>query len=30
MISTGKLADTRVKIWDEEDADSVHNEFYYG
>lgn len=30
MVPTGKLSDTRVKIWDEEEAEKVHNEFYYG
>lgn len=30
MKATGKLADTRVKIWDEADTDDIHNEFYYG
>lgn len=30
MTATGKLADTRVKVWDDEEADDIHNEFYYG
>ncbi|MFB6145100.1 MAG: tRNA-intron lyase [Candidatus Nanohaloarchaea archaeon] len=27
---TGKLADSRVKIWNDEDADKIHSELYYG
>jgi len=30
MKATGKLADTTVKVWDDEEADGIHNEFYYG
>lgn len=29
MIS-GKLSDTRVKVWDDEDAEKIHSEKYYG
>ncbi|MFB6199531.1 MAG: tRNA-intron lyase [Candidatus Nanohaloarchaea archaeon] len=30
MTATGKLSDTKVKVWDEEDAEEIHREFYYG
>lgn len=30
MTATGKIADTRVKVWDEEEAEELHGEFYYG
>ncbi|MFB6292457.1 MAG: tRNA-intron lyase [Candidatus Nanohaloarchaea archaeon] len=30
MSYTGKLTESRVKIWDEEDAEEVHGEKYYG
>lgn len=30
MIATGKISDTKVKVWDDEEAEEVHSEFYYG
>jgi len=30
MTNVGKLADAKLKVWDEEDADELHSEFYYG
>ncbi|MBC5793115.1 MAG: tRNA-intron lyase [Nanohaloarchaea archaeon] len=30
MTAEGKLSDAKVKVWDEEDAETVHSEFYYG
>lgn len=30
MTATGKLVDTRVKIWDEEESNKIHDKFYYG
>lgn len=30
MTATGKISDTKVKVWDDEEAEEVHSEFYYG
>lgn len=30
MTATGKISDTKVKVWDDEEAQEVHSEFYYG
>lgn len=30
MTATGKLADAKVKVWDDEEAEKVHSELYYG
>ena len=30
MTATGKVSDTKVKVWDEEEAEELHSEFYYG
>ncbi len=30
MSYTGKLSESRVKVWDEEEAEEVHGEKYYG
>lgn len=30
MVATGKIANTKVKVWDDEEAEEVHSEFYYG
>lgn len=30
MTSEGKISDTKVKVWDEEEAEELHSEFYYG
>lgn len=30
MTAEGKISDTKVKVWDEEEAEELHSEFYYG
>ncbi|MFB6207785.1 MAG: tRNA-intron lyase, partial [Candidatus Nanohaloarchaea archaeon] len=30
MTATGKLAESRVNVWDEEEAEDIHSEKYYG
>lgn len=30
MTATGKISNTRVKIWEDEEAEEIHSELYYG
>lgn len=30
MVTQGKIANSKVKVWDKEEAEKIHNEFYYG
>ncbi|MFB6209232.1 MAG: tRNA-intron lyase [Candidatus Nanohaloarchaea archaeon] len=30
MTAEGKISDTKVKVWDEEEAEKIHDEVYYG